>query len=146
MKYAQLVGKPRREFTLHGDYIAIKSTPFFGNHTETNYEYKALTSRASNALVRQEPFFNYLLLTALILMFAVTLFFDEYQEHAKLIASFLGCLCFLFLFMAFRLRKRIPYLIFHNLEGTILFDIGGESEEYHQFIFELKKRVSESKK
>lgn len=144
MKYKQTIGKPRREFHLNENHILIKSSPFFGNHTEENYEYSSLTTTVSIAKQRPDSFSYFLLTGFFSLLWGVTYYLDEYQTG--IIAPIIsGGIFIVMLIMAFTVRKRIPYLGFHNCYGIVLFDIGGNSDEFNKFISELKKRISLAK-
>ena len=141
MEYEQRKGSVRRKFTLHENHISISSTPFLGNHTETNYEYKAVTKTVSNALIRPSACGNYLWGGFLILIFAALFLFNENQPQIT-VASVMGGLALTMFVMSFKERKRIPFQVFHNQEGAILFDIGGNTNEYNEFVSELKRRIS----
>lgn len=140
MKYKQLIANPKKELTLYDDHISVECNRFFGNYTQTNYEYGALTTTVSKALIRRDLFYNYVWSAVLVFMVSVLFFFNE-DPLLPMIRTALFAIGVTLLVIAFLVRKRIPFLIFHNHEGTVLFDIGGDSEEYDLFIAELKKRI-----
>ena len=103
--------------------------------------YKAVTETVSNALIRSSACTNYFWSGILILMFAVLFLFNENQPQIT-VASVMGGVALIMFVMSFKERKRIPFQVFHNQEGAILFDIGGTSNEYKEFVSELKRRTS----
>ena len=147
MEYKQTKGSVKRTFTLHENHISIKSTPFGGNHTETNYEYKAVSTTTSTALIRANSFSAYLWTSIFSIMIAVMFWFTDPQTQTKnIIAVVLFIVAIIMFFMSFMERKRIPFQVFHNKEGTVLFDIGGDSNEFKELVSELKKRILLSNK
>jgi len=147
MEYEQTKGSVKRTFTLHENHISIKNTPFGGNHTETNYEYKVVSVTTSTALIRANSFSNYLWTGIFSIMIAVMFWFTEPQTQTKdIIAVVLFIVTIFMFFMSFIERKRIPFQVFHNNDGAVLFDIGGDSNDFQELVSELKKRILLSNK
>jgi len=146
MKYTQTSVNPKREFSLGENHISIKQTPTLRNHREWNFEYSALTTTISTALVRRESFSFHLFYAGCALLMAVIFYFTD-REPVLLAWGIISVCIVAFivtLTMAYIVRKRIPYFLFHNHEGLVLFEIGGISNEFDVFILELKKRISEA--
>ena len=147
MEYEQTKGSVKRKFTLHENHISIKSTPFGGNHTETNYEYKAVSETVSTALIRANSFSGYLWAGIFSIMFVAMFLFTEPPTETKdIIAVVLFIVAIVMFFISFIQRKRIPFQVFHNKDGAVLFDIGGDSNEFKELVSELKKRILLSNK
>jgi hypothetical protein len=143
MEFNQTIVKPRRKFNLYENYISINRTHFFGDHTEVNIEYRAITTTISTSTIRRESFSNYLGVAVLILIFGIVFFLDENQTSIITLVV-MGSVFMATLAMAFRVRKRVIHSIFHNHEGVILLDIPQEADESKQFISEFRKRISSS--